>query len=75
MKLATLEAKSAIPGILAKTVAAAAWDEGKWWQRWVWGRRDLPISRGTHSTVGQKLDGGTKRGRLRSCSGRPTLVV
>ncbi|MBA0881194.1 hypothetical protein Goshw_017120, partial [Gossypium schwendimanii] len=39
-----------------KTVVAAAWDEGKWWQRWVWGRRDLLISRGTHLTIGQKLD-------------------
>ncbi|MBA0635861.1 hypothetical protein Godav_029537, partial [Gossypium davidsonii] len=62
----TLEAKSAIPGVLAKTVAAAAWDDGEWWQRRVWGRRDLPISRGTYSTIGQKLDGGAKQRVLRS---------
>ncbi|KAH1097395.1 hypothetical protein J1N35_014316 [Gossypium stocksii] len=28
-----LGAKSALLSILAKTASAAAWDEGKWWQR------------------------------------------
>ncbi|MFQ6634501.1 hypothetical protein Gotur_012036 [Gossypium turneri] len=39
MSIRTLVAKSAILGILAKTMAATAWDDGKWWQRRVWGRR------------------------------------
>lgn len=60
MSIRTLVAKSAIPGILAKTMVVAVWDDGKWWQRRVWGKRGLPIGRGTYSAIGQKLDGGTK---------------